>query len=380
MPFSGSSPNKTFSRTSGLQTGATTWTQTEAAGRGIEESDHDTHDQDLAAAINTSWQKDGSNKLTANANAGGFKIEDLGTPTAATDAASKSYVDGVVVSFTNFTARGASTANVNLTTDVDAGSSFDGLTLVEADRILLKNQTLPAENGIYAVPAAAGTATRVGDMDAFSETVGAIVNVTAGTAGANTAWRSTTAAGGTINVTAVNFVSFGTSLSTPVSLANGGTAATSAVDAFTNIKQAATTTATGVIELATTAEFWAATAGTIPTVATIIAAGAEVTVTDGATVTLDLSIGINFKLAIGGNRTLAVSNYTDKVGRSGYFKVTQDVTGTRTLNSTAAAFVNANATDIVLSTPANTVDLIFYQVIDVGGTTKVFLTIHKAIG
>src|SRR5689334_900353 len=127
MPFSGNAPNKTFSRSSGLQSGSTTWANTEAASRGIESTDHDTHDQDLADAINTSWQKDGSNKLTANADAGGFKITNLGTPSTSTDAATKGYADSIAVALTNFTVRLASTAAVTKASDLENGDTLDGV-------------------------------------------------------------------------------------------------------------------------------------------------------------------------------------------------------------------------------------------------------------
>ncbi len=78
MPFSGAAGAKTFSRTTGVYSGATAWQQTEAAGRGIRSDDEDVHDQDLAAAINTSLQKDGSNSATANIPFAGFGPTGLG--------------------------------------------------------------------------------------------------------------------------------------------------------------------------------------------------------------------------------------------------------------------------------------------------------------
>ncbi|HRA92205.1 MAG TPA: hypothetical protein PLR79_08575, partial [Acinetobacter sp.] len=40
-------------------------------------------------------QADGGQAFTANQSMGGFKLTDLGTPTASTDAVTKAYVDGV---------------------------------------------------------------------------------------------------------------------------------------------------------------------------------------------------------------------------------------------------------------------------------------------
>ncbi len=78
MPWSGSSPNKSFARDTGVYQGANAWQQTDAAGRGIRADDADAHDQDLAAAINTSLQKDGANKPTADIDWGGFLVKNLG--------------------------------------------------------------------------------------------------------------------------------------------------------------------------------------------------------------------------------------------------------------------------------------------------------------
>ena len=53
MPFQGTYPNDTFVRTDGTRTGVTVWQQAEAAGVDIVSIDHDSHDQDVASAINT---------------------------------------------------------------------------------------------------------------------------------------------------------------------------------------------------------------------------------------------------------------------------------------------------------------------------------------
>jgi hypothetical protein len=61
------------------------------------------------------------------------------------------------------------------------------------------------------------------------------------------------------NITAVGTITTGTWAATDVAIAHGGTGASTASAAFDNLKQAATTSATGVVELATTTE---ASAGT----------------------------------------------------------------------------------------------------------------------
>lgn len=74
MPWSGSAGSKTFSRTDGTRTGASTWQDAEGAGVDIVSDDHDTHDQDMATGIDTCLTKDGGNSATANISMGGFKL------------------------------------------------------------------------------------------------------------------------------------------------------------------------------------------------------------------------------------------------------------------------------------------------------------------
>lgn len=73
--------------------GSAGWVNDRDAGTKILATRHDSHDQDLADGINACLKKDGTNAATADLNAGGFKITNLGTPTATTDAATKAYVD-----------------------------------------------------------------------------------------------------------------------------------------------------------------------------------------------------------------------------------------------------------------------------------------------
>lgn len=78
----------------------------------------------------------------------------------------------------------ASTANLSVSAGVVNGAVVDGHTLATGERILLKDQTDPSENGIYIV-AAAGVASRSTDMDSLSpidEINGAWVPVQNGTA------------------------------------------------------------------------------------------------------------------------------------------------------------------------------------------------------
>jgi hypothetical protein len=81
---------------------------------------------------------------------------------------------------------GTTTAGGNITLAGGAPNTLDGVALVATDRILVKNQTLPAQNGIYVVSVlgggANGTWTRATDFDASAEVVGTVqVGVQEGT-------------------------------------------------------------------------------------------------------------------------------------------------------------------------------------------------------
>lgn len=81
-------------------------------------------------------------------------VTGIPTPVAATDAANKTYVDSLVSGMHWFApARVASTANINLATG--GLLTIDGVTVAVNDRVLVKDQTLPEQNGIYNASATA---------------------------------------------------------------------------------------------------------------------------------------------------------------------------------------------------------------------------------
>jgi hypothetical protein len=103
--------------------------------------------------------------------------------------------------------RAASTANIS---NLGAASvSMDGVTLVEGDRVLLKNQSTASQNGIYVVGAVGGGVaplTRAEDTDASSEwTAGTSVYVQEGTANAQRTYYLTTTGAITLGTTSLTF-------------------------------------------------------------------------------------------------------------------------------------------------------------------------------
>lgn len=151
----------------------------------------------------------------ANVSLGGFKLTNVGTPTADTDAANKAYVDGVTQGLNiHDSAKLATTTNLVATytpgtTGADGGTgvgatltitatgvlTIDGVATALNDRILVKNQTNQLHNGIYRVSTAGATGvsavlTRASDDDnniSGEVTAGDFVFVVAGTQAA-TGW------------------------------------------------------------------------------------------------------------------------------------------------------------------------------------------------
>ena len=125
------------------------------------------------------------------------------TPSNSTDIANKSYVDTVAQGLdTKASVVAGTTANITLS----GTQTIDGVAVVATDRVLVKNQTAPADNGIYIASATAWS--RAPDMDTWAEVPGAYVFVETGTTLADTGWVCTSDAGGTIGVTAITWAQF----------------------------------------------------------------------------------------------------------------------------------------------------------------------------
>jgi hypothetical protein len=88
---------------------------------------------------------------------------------------------------------------------VQAGGDWN-VTLTAGNRILVKDQTTGANNGIYL--AAAGAWTRSLDANTYDELLSAYLFVLDGVTLAGSAWVNTNLPGGTLGVTAITFVRF----------------------------------------------------------------------------------------------------------------------------------------------------------------------------
>ena len=120
---------------------------------------------------------------------------------------SKEYVDAVKVGLDfKDSVRVASTANVTIS---GPGAAIDGVTLSSGDRVLLKNQTSAATNGIYVFNGAASAMTRATDADSATEvTPGMFVFVEEGTVNADNGFVLTTDGTISIGSTSLTFTQF----------------------------------------------------------------------------------------------------------------------------------------------------------------------------
>lgn len=192
----------------------------------------------------------------ADLDMGGFSITNLAEPTEDDDAATKSYVDGKLdsldaevsaaaasaasaassaadaqsseddaeVSETSAAAyaaaaaasaaeaagyvnglkwktsvKAATTANVSLTGE----QTIDGVALVTGDRVLVKDQSSTAGNGVYTVNT--GAWVRSSDCDTWEELVSAVTAVEDGTSNADKVYMCSVNSGGTLETDAVAF-------------------------------------------------------------------------------------------------------------------------------------------------------------------------------
>jgi hypothetical protein len=144
--------------------------------------------------------------LSSSVNMGGFAITQLMMPTNNNDAATKAYVDnmssGVAVKNSVIVA----TTTAGSLGDFIVGAQVDGHTLEALDRILIKDQIDPVENGIYIIDV--DPPTRALDFDPPKRAAGAFVFSRQGS-NANLGWIcNTPSTADVIGTDPINFTQF----------------------------------------------------------------------------------------------------------------------------------------------------------------------------
>jgi hypothetical protein len=145
--------------------------------------------------------------LVKRDSSGNIKVA---TPTDAAHAATKGYVDAARSGLdVKQSVRAATTTAITLSSALEAGDTLDTtVTLAEGDRVLVKNQGTASENGIYVVQAS-GAPVRATDFDGAGEVSGgAFVFVEEGTINADSGWVVSSNGAITVGTDAINWVQF----------------------------------------------------------------------------------------------------------------------------------------------------------------------------
>jgi hypothetical protein len=269
--------------------------------------------------------------VTGSINAGGFPIVGVGAPVAPTDAANKAYVDNAIAGLSwKDPVLVASTSAVTL----NGVQTVDGISLVEGDRVLVKNQSPSAGNGIYVVHAGAAPWTRAEDANIASELEAAAVFVQGGVTQSDTAWVMTTNAPIVMETTGLFWSQFagGAAVTAGAGMTQSGNTL--------NVVAGDTTLTVAADDIRVNTAVIATVAGTVPPARSITA---------GAGLTGGGDLSANRTIDIVGDATMVIT--ADAIGQA---PLTGDVTtaaGANAATIAADAVTNAKLANM----PANTV-------------------------
>ena len=153
------------------------------------------------AALTSSYiLASGTRAFTGSQSIGGFSLTSVADPVNPQDAATKNYVDtNLYLVAAKMAAKCATTASITLS----GLQTVDGVSVSANDRVLVKNQATPSQNGIYAAQTTAWTRTL--DASTAAELLGLTVYIIQGTTQTNTLWANYTPAPITVGTTGLTF-------------------------------------------------------------------------------------------------------------------------------------------------------------------------------
>ena len=144
---------------------------------------------------------------TASVSLNSQTITNVADPVNAQDAATKGFVEATSQGLdVKDSVKAATTANITISTALNSGDTLDGVTLADNDRVLVKDQSTASQNGIYIVGSSPARAT---DLAAGADAAGMFTFVEQGSVNADNGFVCTSNKGsavvGTNNLTFAQF-------------------------------------------------------------------------------------------------------------------------------------------------------------------------------
>jgi hypothetical protein len=276
-------------------------------------------------------------------------------PSGSTDIANKLYVDTVAQGLdAKASCVAATTADITLS----GAQTIDGVSIVAGNRVLVKNQSLSQNNGIYLC--ASGSWTRTTDANTWDALTSAFTFIEQGTLNGDCGFVCTANAGGTLGTTALPWSQFsgagtftaGTgltltgsvfSLTSPVAVANGGTGLTSlgsGVATFLGTPSSANLAAAVSDETGSGALVFASS----PTLVTPTLGAATATSLNGVTLTgtSTPALSVTGTAAVSGSNTGDQTTITGNAGTATILQTARNINGV-SFNGSADITVTAAA-------------------------------------
>ena len=133
---------------------------------------------------------------TASVSLNSQTITNLSDPVNTQDAATKGFVEATSQGpDVKDSVKGATTANITISTALNSGDSIDGVTLADNDRVLVKDQSTASQNGIYIV---GSSPARSSDLAAGADAAGMFTFVEQGTVNADNGFVCTSNKGSAV--------------------------------------------------------------------------------------------------------------------------------------------------------------------------------------